>query len=197
MKNSNPTGRPAKGELKLTKEQVLRTALKRISSHGVEAISFRALADELGVTAMAVSYHVGSKAKMLKNLVELAFSDLAQPLPNSSPEDQLESIMTSYCKRALKHVNLLRCILAETSLMSNELVLLTEQIRKNTQALNYGDPGDVLLNLLVDYTHGHVLSHAHGVQAATEHNGSMASDTYEIGIRLLLNLLKTQIESEA
>ncbi|MEJ2229386.1 MAG: TetR/AcrR family transcriptional regulator, partial [Alphaproteobacteria bacterium] len=61
MSASRGVGRPQKGTQPLTKDQILSAALLRMRQGGLEAISFRRLADALGVSPMAIKYHVGSQ----------------------------------------------------------------------------------------------------------------------------------------
>ena len=49
-------GRPRAGNEKLTRERILRAALQLVDDHGVDALSMRRLAADLGVDPMAI-YH--------------------------------------------------------------------------------------------------------------------------------------------
>ena len=133
---------------------------------GIEAISFRRLSEHLGVTPMAVKYHVGDQRQMLAALIDIAF---AGTLPDTltetkadtlaeTPTEQLRQILLSYVTRALDNGELLRCMLQDPALMSAEIVNITAAIRSRTRQLNHGDPQDVMLNLLVDYSHGFLFS---------------------------------------
>jgi hypothetical protein len=109
---------------------------------------------------MAIKYHVGGQQDLLAALVELAFRGALCVDEDRESTRRLKHILSRYCARALDNANLVRCILRDTSLMSDEIVAITEEVRKNTRLLNDGDPNDVMLNLLVDYTHGFVFAAA-------------------------------------
>jgi len=156
--SSRGAGRPAQGTASLSRQRILTAALPLIRRGGVEAISFRRLAEALGVSPMAVKYHVGNRKNLLASLVELAFRDTLGEIEATSPAERLRCVLLRYCARATAHANLVRCLLSDMSLMSDGIVAITDEIRKNTQQLNDGDPYDVMLNLLVDYTHGFVFS---------------------------------------
>ncbi|RKQ89598.1 TetR/AcrR family transcriptional regulator [Maricaulis maris] len=160
MPASRGVGRPQKGTQTLAKDQILSAALLRMRQGGLEAISFRRLANALGVSPMAIKYHVGGQQDLLAALVELAFKGTLAVDEDRKSTKRLKHILSLYCARALDNANLVRCILGDPSLMSNEIVAITEEIRKNTRLLNDGDPNDVMLNLLVDYTHGFVFAAA-------------------------------------
>jgi AcrR family transcriptional regulator len=167
MASGKAAGRPQKRDGALSRERILTAALPLLREQGVEAVSFRRLADSLGVTAMAIKYHVGSQQELLAALVESAFKGTLSRIEGNTPDVRLRNILSMYCAKALENANVVRCILNDTSLMSSDIIEVTEEIRKNTQLLNNGDPNDVMLNLLVDYTHGFVFS---AVAAAPEHN---------------------------
>ena len=67
------------GREPLTRERVLRAALDLADREGVEAISMRRLGAELGVEAMSLYNHVGSKAAVLDGIVELVLNDVDLP----------------------------------------------------------------------------------------------------------------------
>lgn len=151
-------GRPSKQSQKLSKETVLKAAMSLVAAEGVDAVSFRRLSQGLNVTAMAVAYHAGTKHQLLSDLVALAFSGLPDKRDAVSVQEGLRGILSDYCRRALQHSGLVRAMLADPSLMSPEITAITEEIRRFTRELNEGEDNDVLLNLLVDYTHGFVFA---------------------------------------
>src|SRR5919197_607128 len=63
---SRPRGRPPT----IDREDVLETAIRLLDAEGVEALTMRRLASELGVSAMAPYRHVGSKDQLLMVLVD-------------------------------------------------------------------------------------------------------------------------------
>ncbi len=154
------SGRPPKGSPTLTRDAVLTAALPMAQEGGIDAISFRALADRLGVTAMAVSYHSGNKRQLIADLVDLAFRGAVGDPAAEGPAQHARAVLARYFPRALQNANLLHAVLADASLMSAELRRITDMLRADTQAL--GDEDDVLLHLLVDYTHGFVFSASSG-----------------------------------
>src|SRR5215831_18198738 len=56
-----PRGRPPT----IDRDSVLETAIRLLDAEGVEALTMRRLASELGVSAMAPYRHVGSKDELL------------------------------------------------------------------------------------------------------------------------------------
>lgn len=160
MKKPKSPGRPKRQAVSLTKQAILDCAMDMIKSRGVEAASFRELARELDVTAMAITYHVGSRQQMLSDLVTQAFAGVAEAPSACSAQDRLRHLLLSYCRKSLENVSLVQCILSNPALMSDDLKDLTDLVRRETQLINSGDEGDILLNLLVDYANGFVFAAA-------------------------------------
>lgn len=164
MTISQGAGRPLKSNQKLSKQRVIAVALPLVQKVGVEALSFRAIADVLGVTPMAVTYHSGTKKQLLADLVEVAFVGAIGKVRGDTAAKRARLILSRYFTCALANAHLLRAVLSDTSLMTPALINITESLSDNTKVLNNGDKNNVLLHVLVDYTHGFVLS----ASAATE-----------------------------
>src|ERR671911_1226767 len=65
----------------LSKERVLHTAVQLADRGGLEALTMRKLAEELGVGVMSLYYYVPNKDKLIEGMVELVFSEIQLP-PN-------------------------------------------------------------------------------------------------------------------
>lgn len=125
---------------------------------GLASLSFRSLSQQLAVTPMAISYRVGSRQQLLRGLIEKAFDGVAGGFDSEPSLALLRSLLQAYCRRALADAELVQCMLADNRLIVSEIDSLNGIIRQCTQRLNDGDEHDVLFNLLIDYTHGFVLS---------------------------------------
>jgi AcrR family transcriptional regulator len=160
-KRANRVGRPRKDTTGLRKETVLEEALKILDAGGEPALTFRALAKELGVTAMAVSHHVGSRKEMLASLVATVYADVAKEPSDASPKERLRYVLRNYCERVIAHPHLAHCVLSDPSLMSDEISALTAKARETLAALG-ADSSDLetRVNVVIDYTHGFALSAA-------------------------------------
>jgi AcrR family transcriptional regulator len=58
---------------------VLRTAVALADRHGLEWLSMRKLADELGVAAMTLYYYVPNKERLIDGMVDIVFSEIEPP----------------------------------------------------------------------------------------------------------------------
>ena len=63
----------------LSKERVLGAAVELADAHGIEALSMRRLAKELGVEAMSLYNHVANKDEILSGIVEIVASEVEVP----------------------------------------------------------------------------------------------------------------------
>jgi AcrR family transcriptional regulator len=61
---------------RLNREAVLRTAIAVADRGGIDALTMRALADELGVEAMSIYYHLPNKNAILDGVVEEVFAEI-------------------------------------------------------------------------------------------------------------------------
>ena len=74
-------GRPRAGEEALTRGRILVAALSLVDEEGIEALSMRRLAKELGVDPMAIYHHLPNKRALLSALVGQVFSGMRVPEP--------------------------------------------------------------------------------------------------------------------
>jgi AcrR family transcriptional regulator len=58
---------------------VLRTAVDLAMRDGIEAVSMRKIADELGAGAMSLYYYVPNKEELLDGMVDIVFSEIELP----------------------------------------------------------------------------------------------------------------------
>jgi AcrR family transcriptional regulator len=63
----------------LNRELVLRAAIRLADGAGVESMTMRKLAKELGVEAMSLYNHVANKDDILDGIVEIVFSEIELP----------------------------------------------------------------------------------------------------------------------
>ena len=64
---------------RLSKERVLSAAVAFADREGIESLTMRRLAAELGVGAMSLYYHVPNKDELLNGMVEVVFGEIELP----------------------------------------------------------------------------------------------------------------------
>jgi AcrR family transcriptional regulator len=63
----------------LSKDRVIQVALARADRDGLESLSMRKLAEDLGTSAMAVYYHVPNKDQLIGEMIDLVFGEIELP----------------------------------------------------------------------------------------------------------------------
>ena len=76
MSRPEPT---AEARAPLSRERVLETAVALADRHGLEWLSMRKLADELGVAAMSLYYYVPNKVDLIDGMIDIVFGEIEPP----------------------------------------------------------------------------------------------------------------------
>ncbi|HET8755494.1 MAG TPA: TetR/AcrR family transcriptional regulator [Solirubrobacteraceae bacterium] len=63
----------------LSRERVLETAVALADRHGLEWLSMRKLAEEIGVAAMTLYYYVPNKTELIDGMIDLVFGEIEPP----------------------------------------------------------------------------------------------------------------------
>jgi AcrR family transcriptional regulator len=88
----------------LTRRRIVRAALRLIDRDGLDALSMRRLGAALGVEAMALYRHVGSKQALLEGVAELLLEELELPDAGATPwQDTWTALAHSYRRLARRH----------------------------------------------------------------------------------------------
>lgn len=153
----------------LSHSAILETAQTMIDA-GATALTFRSLAAAHGVTAMAIAHHIGTRDRLLADLIARCFAHLALPPSGDTAPARLRDLLTRYVQAVLRHPGLITLAFANPALLTGPLNDLTNHLRANLA----GHPVAVL-NLAIDFTHGFALSAA----AAPPGQGPTLSDYHD------------------
>jgi AcrR family transcriptional regulator len=74
-----PAEEPTTIRTPLSRERVLRAAIDLADSSGIESLTMRRLAQELGVEAMTLYYYVANKEEMLEGIVAIVMGEIELP----------------------------------------------------------------------------------------------------------------------
>ena len=95
---------PRSRRKKLSRDGVFRAAVRFADARGVDALSMRELAREMGYGAMSLYNHVASKEEILAGMVELAASEIEIPAASSGDwKADLRGIARSTHKTLIRH----------------------------------------------------------------------------------------------
>lgn len=94
----------------LTRGEILATALRIIDTEGVDALSMRRLARDLGVEAMSLYHHFENKEAIMTGVIDLALMAEA-PVPGATPpptwREPVAAAVLGFRRVLVKHPNVL------------------------------------------------------------------------------------------
>ncbi|GAA2411808.1 hypothetical protein GCM10010191_21500 [Actinomadura vinacea] len=97
----------AKARLPLTRKAVLDTALKIVDEAGLDALTIRAIARELGVYPNAVHWHVGSRTNLVGAVASRLFDEITLPDPRKHTWDEWLEVVARQWRDAMhQHPNI-------------------------------------------------------------------------------------------
>jgi AcrR family transcriptional regulator len=73
------TRSPAEPRSRLSRDRVLRVAIAHADAGGLEGLSMRRLAEELGSAPMALYRHVANKDDLIDGMIDIVFSEVGPP----------------------------------------------------------------------------------------------------------------------
>jgi AcrR family transcriptional regulator len=89
----------------LSRQAILDAAVALADASGIEAVTMRRLADELGVEAMSLYHHTPNKEALLDGMVDVLFDEVASQLAESTGDwsQRLRSRILSARRVQLRH----------------------------------------------------------------------------------------------
>jgi AcrR family transcriptional regulator len=98
-------GRRRVARAPLDRERIVASALRIVDADGVEGLSIRRLAAELGTAPMSVYWHVRDKAELLDLVGEAVLESIEIPPPEGDWREQLRSVHRAMLEAVLRHPN--------------------------------------------------------------------------------------------
>ena len=87
----------------LSRERVLRAAIDLADAGGIESLSMRRLAQELGVEAMSLYSHVANKGDILDGIVDLVVGEFQLPPPEAEWKSAIRGTAISAHEVLVRH----------------------------------------------------------------------------------------------
>ena len=88
---------------RLNRERVLRAAVAMADATGIEALSMRKLADELGVVPMALYKHVAGKEELLDGMVDMVVGEIDPPVSGTDWKTAMRQRILSARRSLQRH----------------------------------------------------------------------------------------------
>lgn len=99
-----PPARPRdESRVPLSRERVLRAAIDLADERGIESLTMRRLAQELGVEAMTLYYHVTNKDEIVNGIVDIVVSEFELPPPETDWKAAVRTTAISAHQVLLQH----------------------------------------------------------------------------------------------
>jgi AcrR family transcriptional regulator len=92
-----------KARVPLSRERILRTAVERADRTGVDSLSMRRLAQELGVVPMALYKHLASKEEMLDGMLDVVVAEIGPPATDTDWKTAVRERILSARRALLRH----------------------------------------------------------------------------------------------
>ena len=87
----------------LSRERVLRAAVSLADDAGIDAVSMRRLAQDLGVVPMALYKHVTNKEELLDGMVDVIVGEIDPPAEGANWKDAIRQRILSARQSLLRH----------------------------------------------------------------------------------------------
>ena len=87
----------------LTRDRILRAAIRIADEEGLDALTMRRLGQELGVQAMSLYNHVANKDDLYQGIVDLAMSEIEVPSPELDWKAALRQSAISAYQAFVRH----------------------------------------------------------------------------------------------
>jgi TetR/AcrR family transcriptional regulator, tetracycline repressor protein len=118
--------RPAKADL--SRDAIVERALTVMDSDGPDAVTIRRLAQEFGVTPMALYWHVANKDELLAAMGDALLADVTPPPATGSWSSQLRGVVETLVEHLSRHpaaaeLVFPRILVAEAGLRLTEFTL--------------------------------------------------------------------------
>jgi AcrR family transcriptional regulator len=178
----------------LSRQRILRAALRLIDRDGLDALSMRKLGATLGVEGMALYRHVGSKGRLLEGVAELLLEQLdVGPTGSASWIDSWHAIARSYRRLARTHPGAFP-LLALSPLTTAARFERAQAPLSILRAAGFSEAGaQRAFRTLLSYADGYLLrelADGHGELTPEE-----ADAAFDFGIRAILTGLQAELRA--
>lgn len=178
---SRRVGRPKSGEEPLTRGRILEAALSLVDEEGIEALSMRRLARELGVDPMAIYHHLPNKRALLSALVGQVFSEMRVPGPGEGGDlrewrERVRAWASAFRDVSRAHPRLVPHLASYPEIAAEATLESTEELYAAFEAAGM-PPKEILgaVGVVVDYLNGYALAEASGAVGEPDEQSEMVA----------------------
>ncbi len=140
---------------KLSRKEILDTALAIVDEKGLDELSMRNLAGRLNVQAMSLYNHIKNKEELLYGIVEIVVCEVELSQPSDDWKEDLRQAAMAFRKVLLRHPNVIPILSAHSPLTDKG----REQTEKLISILKVLDMSDFeaysFMHIMISYIIGH------------------------------------------
>ena len=167
--------RVADNRLRLSREQVAAAALELVDRHGLEALSMRRLAEELGVGTMTLYGYFRSKDELLDAVMDAAATGTPAVPREGSWREQARALAISWRANLERHPSIVQVRLQRPLLRATQF-RITEQAIAILRAAGFGKADAAHgFRVLFTYAFGSVAFDRPGPEGLAEVRSAMAA----------------------
>jgi AcrR family transcriptional regulator len=199
----------------LSRERIADAAMALVDREGLDALSFRRLAADLGCEAMSIYHHVPSKAHLMDTLIDIMLAEIVVPTAAAEADwmERLRMSAHSFRAMALKHpeffsyfaVHRLNTMRGVTFIDAVIGILREAGFSDGDAARYFREIGYYLTGAALDETAGYakgpsavepvgeaviMSSFAHLAAAAPYFQPKHFQETFEVGLEMLLDAIQ-------
>lgn len=145
----------------LSRDRILRAAIKLADRYGLEALSMRKLATALKVEAMSLYNHVANKDELLDGMVDVVVGEITRPTPGGDWKAAMRGRATSALTVMTAHPWAPMLLVSRISVGPNMLAYIDATLGTLREAGFSWFEADRAWNALDNYTYGFALQQQH------------------------------------
>ncbi|WNB93892.1 TetR/AcrR family transcriptional regulator C-terminal domain-containing protein [Bacillus sp. NEB1478] len=111
-------------EIQIDKEHIIQAALKLLNQSGIHSLSMRKLADQLGIKASSIYWHVKNKSELLQLLAERITEKISYPGEPFTWDKGLKVIANNYLEVLLSYRDSAEIMMITPPFTPNRLSLI-------------------------------------------------------------------------
>ncbi|MBL0939410.1 MAG: TetR/AcrR family transcriptional regulator [Gemmatimonadaceae bacterium] len=148
---------PSARRAPLTRDRILRAAIKLADRNGLEALSMRKLATALKVEAMSLYNHVANKDELLDGMVDVVIGEITRPTPGGDWKAAMRARATSALSVMTAHPWAPMLVVSRISVGPNMLSYIDATLGTLREAGFTWFEVDRAWNAIDNYTYGFAL----------------------------------------
>lgn len=187
--------KPARAAVRIEPDAVVRAAIRLLDAHGIEGVSTRRLAEELGISGPSLYWHFENKRALLDHMAEAMLAD-ALPSPDPAVAEPDWRKWLTIAARAIRRAMVTHrdgaAVIASSRPTGKHPTLNRPAMVERLRDEGFGDNAGYVLQTLMRF----VLGTAVAEQSALEREGVRISDAgFEFGLAALVRGFEAELEA--